>query len=136
MTNLYKLAIFGRLQEEASLLDNKMNQAKGSLAAAYAALNRAYEDQQKGAFTRSNTLSEVTHTLADTSSAGGTEIQKFVPGSNRSTDSDAGEYGGNGMGKFLNTEDIEKLNMIAAAQKVAAYHVQQSNLLTVVCILR
>lgn len=128
---------FGLLQDTGGkLLDDRTNQAKGSLAAAYAALNRNYEEQSKGEFT--HTLTDVVNTFADNSSATGSEIQKLVPAleSSSSTDSDQMDPGGNGLGKFLNTEDLEKLNMIAAAQKVAAYHVQQSHLLTVVRFLR
>jgi hypothetical protein len=118
----------GFMQDEA--LDHKLGEAKGSLAAAYAALNRNYEQHKGTVETRSNTLSDMARTYADSASQG-SDKQKLLPSSN-SSNPGKGTYGGNGMGKFLETEDLEKLNMLAAAQKVAAYHVQQSSLLTVV----
>lgn len=124
------------MQDDGDALENKLGEAKGSLAAAYAALNRNYDEQRKGGDqTRSNTLSDVARTYVGTNSPGGSDKNKLIPGSNRSSGTsrpDRSERGGNGLGKFLETEDLEKLNMLAAAQKVAAYHVQQSPLLTVV----
>lgn len=124
------------MQEDVEGLD-QMGEAKGSLAAAYAALNQNYEKQRMNGYdqNRSNTLSDVARTYADTASHGGSGKKKRLGSSEPSSESphpSRGAYGGNGMGKFLETEDLEKLNMLAAAQKVAAYHVQQSPMLTVV----
>lgn len=108
--------------------------AKGSLAAAYAALNQNYEMQRMQGYdqTRSKTLSDVARTYADTTSGASGKKHQQGSSDSESPHPSRGTYGGNGMGKFLETEDLEKLNMLAAAQKVAAYHVQQSPMLTVV----
>jgi hypothetical protein len=126
------------MQEDAYVLENKMSEANASLSAAYAMLNKNYEEQRAAAqaVSRSPTLSDLSRTNANTPSHGtDCDKQKLIRGSLRSSSSPHPSRGrfDNGMGKFLETEDLEKLNMLAAAQKVAAYHVQQSPLLTVVC---
>jgi hypothetical protein len=126
-----------RMQEDVDALENKMHEGKASLAAAYAVLNRNYEEQRMAGHNgaRSQTLSDVTRTYADNTSQGtGSDKKRLIRSDQHSSGSphhSRGQYY-NGMGKFMETEDLEKLNMLAAAQKVAAYHVQQSPLLTVV----
>jgi hypothetical protein len=124
-------------EEEEALMQGELDSGNVRLGAAYEELNRRYDTAKAAAFQRSEGMHE--HTLSDmvcTNSArvsADSEKAKLL-GSGARSSSGRGQVvaATNGMGaRVLSADGLEHLNMVAAAHQVAAYHVQQSPLLTV-----
>ena len=125
-----------------ALLEEQLQEGKGSLGAAYAALNHKYEAQKAGHFqglaADSQELSDLAQHYSAHPPSTDSEKQRLLSSGSRSARSSGSERRARGItatngmgGKFLGAGDLEHLNMLAATQKVAVYHVQQSPLLTV-----
>lgn len=130
--------------DEEQLLNSKIADARGSLAAAYAALNENYERSRvlgapapDAAVSASNPL--LTSPAAGLmASSGATDSATRAKLKIASADSSSTPTEKVGTGVVVNggmldyMPPTEGLTMIQAAQKVAAFHVQQSHLLTIV----
>lgn len=133
--------------DEDELLNSKLADAHGSLAAAYAVLNNNYERSRalgapppEAAVSASNPLLSSPAAGVVQASAGGDGTDGKTRAKLKLASADSGstptEKVGTGVvvngGMMDYVPPTEGLTMIQAAQKVAAFHVQQSHLLTVV----